>query len=283
MNLKNTEPKRDATDALKNSIEFAKVVRTHILKMVAAAKASHIGGALSVTDILSVLYCEVLRQDAQNPKWPERDRLIYSKGHCCTALYASLAEKGFFPVSELESYGKNGSRLLSHVSHHVPGVEFSTGSLGHGLPFATGIALAAKRKELCWKTYAILSDGELDEGSNWEAILFSSHHGLNNLTTIIDYNKIQSLGNVSDVLSLEPLRQKFEAFGWEVIEIDGHNHQEIELTLSSDRSGKVSPLCVIAHTIKGKGVRFMENDLKWHYSPPSSEQLEMALSEINRV
>jgi len=265
---------------MKNSQEFAALIRSEALKMVTRAKASHIGGALSMADLLAVLYTGILRVNPLEPQWPERDRLILSKGHSCTSLYATLALRGFFPIKELETYACDGSRLMSHITHKVPGVEFSTGSLGHGLPFGCGKALAAKRQGKDRRVFVILSDGELDEGSNWEAILFAPHHRLDNLVALVDYNKIQSLGAVDEVLDLAPLADKFRAFGWGVREIDGHNHQEIRETLQSLPSEKGKPTCLIAHTIKGKGVDFMENQLLWHYRNPNDEQLQSALSQL---
>jgi transketolase len=248
--------------------------------MVAAAKASHLGGALSAADVLAVLYGDVLRVRSSQPDWRDRDRFILSKGHSCTALYAALAIKGFFPVEELATYGADGSRLMSHVSSAVPGVEFSTGSLGHGLPFAVGRALAAKRRQASWRVFALLSDGELDEGSNWEAILFSPHHRLDNLTVIIDYNKIQSLGSVADVLDISPLSEKFTAFRWSVREIDGHDIAAVRESLSSVPWESGRPSVLIAHTVKGKGVPFMENTLAWHYKSPDPGQLATALRAL---
>lgn len=262
------------------SRKLAALVRQETLRMVYKAKASHIGGSLSVANILAVLYEEILRKKPETPGWPDRDRLIFSKGHCCSALYATLAIKGFFPLTELETYGQNGSRLMLHASHKVPGVENSTGSLGHGLPFGCGKALAAKRKDESWRTFVLLSDGELNEGSNWESILFAPQHKLDNLVAIIDYNKIQSLGSVSAVLELEPLAEKFRAFRWTVKEIDGHDHTAIRGALASVPFVKGKPSCIIAHTIKGKGIDFMENQLKWHYSSPDQEQLKSALAQI---
>ncbi len=248
--------------------------------MVAAAKASHIGGALSMADLLAVLYSDILQISPAEPDWNDRDRLILSKGHSCTALYAALSLKGFFPVSELETYGRDGSRLMSHISHKVPGVEFSTGSLGHGLPFGCGKALAAKRKGSSWRTYVILSDGELNEGSNWEAILFAPQHQLDNLVAIVDYNKIQSLGTVAEVMELHPLAEKFRAFRWAAREIDGHDHNAIRDALLSTPWEPGKPSVLIAHTIKGKGVDFMEGKLQWHYSSPKPDQLASALSQL---
>lgn len=263
-----------------NAIKLASNIRRHALIMVANAQASHIAGALSMADLLAVLYSEILNVRSNEPTWPERDRFILSKGHSCTSLYATLALKGFFPMEELESYGQNGSRLMSHISHKVPGVEFSTGSLGHGLPFGCGKALAAKRRSLAWRTFVMLSDGELDEGSNWEAILFAPQHRLDNLVAIVDYNKIQSLGSVAEVLELDPLAEKFRAFRWGVREIDGHDHAAIFDALNDVPFEKGKPSCLIAHTTKGKGVDFMENSLKWHYSSPTSEQLQSAMEQL---
>ncbi len=262
-----------------NSSELAKLIRTNAVEMVYRAKASHIGGALSIADILAVLYTNILNVNPNNSLLPDRDRLLLSKGHCCTSLYAVLALKGFFPMEELQSYGIDGSRLLSHTTHYIPGIEISAGSLGHGLPIACGLALAAKRKKQTYKTYCIVGDGEMDEGSNWEALLFAAHHQLDNLCLIIDYNKIQSLGNTNDVINLEPLKTKLEAFNWHTIEINGHNHDEINQALNL--LGTLSkPLAIIAHTIKGKGISFMENQLLWHYRSPNEEQYATAINEI---
>ena len=259
---------------------LARRVRAHTLKMVAAAKASHVGGALSMVDILAVLYGGTLRVDPSRIDLPDRDRFILSKGHSCSAVYATLASCGFFPESELATYGQDGSRLMAHISHKVPGVEFSTGSLGHGLSFGCGKALAAKRRRLSWRTFIIISDGELDEGSNWEAILFAPHHHLDNLILIVDYNKIQSLGSVHEVLDLAPLAQKFTAFNWAVREINGHDHAELRGAMRDLPFENGKPSCIIAHTTKGKGVDFMENELAWHYRSPDNDQLIAALSQI---
>lgn len=256
-------------------------IRAEALRMVARASASHIGGALSMADLLAVLYDETMRVKPDQPEWPDRDRFILSKGHSCTAVYATLALRGFFPLAELETYGQDNSRLMSHVSHKVPGIEFSTGSLGHGLPFGCGKALAAKRLKKSWRTFVMLSDGELDEGSNWEAILFAPQHRLDNLVAIVDYNKIQSLGNVKEVLDLHPLADKFRAFKWAVKEIDGHDHEEIHSALAVLPWEPSKPNCLIAHTVKGKGVSFMENQLLWHYRSPGIDQLNQALRELN--
>jgi transketolase len=259
---------------------FANQIRRATLEMVHRVDASHVGGGLSMSDLLAVLYSDVLKVRPEEPDWPDRDRFILSKGHSCAALYAALALRGFFPREELESYGRDSSRLMTHISHKVPGVEFSTGSLGHGLPFGAGKALAAKRLGKGWRVFVMLSDGELDEGSNWEAILFAPQHRLDNLTVIVDYNKIQSLGGVSEVLELEPLAEKFRAFRWSVREVDGHDHQAVRTALNGLPWEAGKPSCLIAHTVKGKGVSFMENQLRWHYKSPNAEQLKQALAEL---
>ncbi len=259
--------------------DLSKRIAITALGMVYKANASHIGGALSMVDILAVLYGAVLRLDPRNPTDVNRDRLLLSKGHCCTSHYAVLALQGFFPIEELDGYGEDGSRLLSHTSHFLSGVEISAGSLGHGLPIACGLALAAKRRNKNYKTYCIVGDGEMDEGSNWEALLFAAHHRLDNLCLIIDYNKIQSLGNTNEVLNLEPLHAKLEAFNWQVVEIDGHDHPQILQALNN--AGKeAKPTVIIAHTVKGNGVSFMENRLEWHYKSPNAEQYRQAIEEI---
>lgn len=248
--------------------------------MVSRAKASHIGSALSISDIVAVLYGGALNVSPNRPQNPSRDRFLLSKGHACVAIYAALAETGFFPRAALESYGADGSQLMAHISHHVPGVEFSTGALGHGLPFGVGKALAAKRSGKDWRTVVLLSDGEMGEGSNWEAIMFAAHHKLDRLTAIIDYNKLQSLGSVAETLGLEPLVDKLAAFGWAVREVDGHDHAVLADCLSAERWEPGKPQMLIAHTTKGKGVPFMENKVEWHYRSPNEEQLAEALAAI---
>jgi transketolase len=262
---------------------FAAEIRRNAVRMVAAAKASHLGGALSSADILAALYAGVLRVDPSRTNWPERDRFILSKGHCCTALYAALALRGFIPREELATYGHDGSRLMAHASSGVPGVEFSTGSLGHGLPFATGRALAAKRAGASYRTFVLLSDGELNEGSNWEAILFGPQHGLDNLVIIIDYNKIQSLGQVVDVLDVEPLAAKLSAFRWSVREVDGHDPAALCDALTAVPWVPGRPSCLIAHTTKGSGVDFMEGRLAWHYKSPTESELAEALKQLGKI
>lgn len=252
------------------------------MKLVFDAKASHVGGALSMTDLLAVMYSGILKIDPNNPKAVDRDRFFLSKGHACTGLYATLGLKGFFALEDLNTYAKDGSIFLSHTSHKVPGVELSTGSLGHALSVACGVALAGKRKKIIYNVYCLVSDGELDEGSNWESILFAPHHQLDNLTLIVDYNKIQSYGSVKEVLDLQPLNKKFEAFNWNVIEIDGHDHNQIHSAFEKVSVESLKPSVIIAHTIKGKGVDFMENELIWHYRSPSIEELQEAIKQIDR-
>jgi transketolase len=268
------------SDALEEVRSRAKLIRAQAVRMVHRARASHLGSCLSMADILASLYWRVLRIDPANPAWPERDRLILSKGHAAAILYATLAERGFFPPAELESYCQLGSRLTGHVTSGVPGVELSSGSLGHGLPVGCGMALAAKREGLSFRTFVLLSDGELDEGSNWESCLFAPQHGLDNLTAIVDYNKIQSYGRTKDILDLEPLADKLRAFRWAVREVDGHDYQQLANAFDALPLEPGKPSIVIAHTIKGKGVSFMEDLLSWHYSSPSDEQLQQALAEI---
>lgn len=259
---------------------FAKRIRVHALRMVHAANASHIGSCLSIADILAVLYTHFLDVDPADPARADRDRLLLSKGHAAAILYATLAERGFFPIAELDDYCRAGSKLTGHISHSVPGVETSTGSLGHGLPIAVGLALAAKADRRPWRSVCILSDGECDEGSNWEAILFAPHHRLDNLVAIVDYNKIQSFGRVDEVLPLEPLAGKWRAFGWHVVELDGHDCAALEGALAAVPEIAGKPTVIIAHTVKGKGVGFMEDRLEWHYRSPSKELLAEAIAEV---
>lgn len=259
---------------------LAGTIRAHALRMVHSARSSHIGSCFSMADLLATLYSGVLRVDPARPMWPDRDRFILSKGHGAAILYAVLAESGFFPPEQLNTYCQNGSILTGHASHLVPGVEVSTGSLGHGLPIGCGMALAGKREGRPYRVYVLLSDGELDEGSNWEPILFAPHHGLDNLVAIIDYNKIQSFGRVKDILDLDPLAAKLQACRWAVREIDGHDYDQIENALRAAPFEPGKPSVIIAHTVKGKGVSFMEDRLLWHYRSPNDELLAQALDEL---
>jgi transketolase len=262
------------------SRSLARRMRAHTLGMVHRARASHVGSCFSAADLLAVLYGHFLRLDPARPDWAGRDRFILSKGHATAVLYAALAERGFFPVSELETYGQEGTRLLGHASHHVPGIELSTGSLGHGLPVGCGLALGLKHDLARPRVVVLLSDGELDEGSNWEAALFAPQHGLDNLIAIVDYNKLQSFGRVDEVISLEPLADKFRAFRWGVREVDGHDHRAIAEALAGAPFEPGRPSVLIAHTVKGKGVPFMEDQLAWHYKSPDAAQLEAALQAL---
>jgi transketolase len=261
---------------------FAQDIRRSVVKMVHRAQSAHVGSSLSMADLLAALYGGgILRLDPHNVEDPCRDRFILSKGHASAGLYSTLALKGFFPREWLESFYQNAGKLSGHVSYPgVPGIEFSSGSLGHGLSVACGMALASKQEGKPGRVFAMLSDGECDEGSIWEAALFAPHHKLDNLVVLLDYNKIQSLGHVQDVLDLEPLGKKWEAFGWAVREIDGHNMSEILATLSALPFTAGRPSCVVAHTVKGKGVSFMEDKLLWHYRNPSSDDVAKALAEI---
>jgi transketolase len=258
---------------------LAQRLRKHVLSMIHKTNSSHIGSCYSIADILAVLYSQILRYNTANPHWKQRDRFILSKGHAGAVLYAVLAESGFFPVEQLQQYNHNGTQLSGHIMHSVPGVEVSTGSLGHGLPIGCGMAYAGKVDELSYKVYVLLSDGECDEGSNWEAIMFAGHHRLDNLVVIVDYNKIQSLGRVKDILDLEPFADKWKAFGWQVVEVDGHDHEQLQQAFSSlPQSG---PTVIIAHTVKGKGVSFMEDKLLWHYKSPDAAEYQNALTELS--
>lgn len=261
-----------------DSHKLARNIRINALRMVHRARASHIASALSIADILAVLYGRVMIIGPNLINSEVRDRFILSKGHACVALYSTLAELNIIAKSELETYGQDFSWLMNHVSHKVPGIEFSTGALGHGLPFGVGKALAAKVANQVWRVYVLLSDGEMDEGSNWEGLMFAAHHRLDNLIAILDYNKLQSLDTIANTLGLEPLRAKLESFGWRVKEVDGHNYDELydALTVKSINQ----PLFIIAHTLKGKGVSFMENKVEWHYKNPNDNQLALALAEL---
>lgn len=261
---------------------LAKNIRKNALNIVAKANASHIASCLSIADILAVLYGKIANISPDNVGSNDRDRIIISKGHAAAAVYSVLAERGFFSKECLKTFCENGSQLTGHVSHFVCGVEVSTGSLGHGLSVGAGLALAAKRDKINNRVFVILSDGELDEGSTWEAILFAPQHRLDNLAVIVDYNKLQGFGAVKEVIDLEPLADKWESFNWAVKEIDGHNHKEIYNALEKIPFEREKPSVIIAHTIKGKGVSFMENKLQWHYKSPNKEQLEQALKELDQ-
>lgn len=261
--------------------ELAKRIRRHAVRMTNRGGSSHVGSVLSMADIVAVLYGAIMRIDPSNPTRPNRDRFILSKGHAGAGVYAALAESGFFPIEWLEKHCADGSVLSGHVSHKgVPGVELSTGSLGHGLPIGAGMAFGAKLDEAERRVFVLLSDGECDEGSTWEAVMFSAHHKLDNLTAIVDYNKIQSLATVAETLGLEPFADKWRAFGWSVIEVDGHDHHALFTHLSDLPKVTGKPTCVIAHTVKGKGVSFMERSVLWHYRTPRGSEYDEALNEL---
>jgi transketolase len=260
---------------------FAAYLRVQVVCMTARAHSSHVGGGLSMAEILAVLYGTILNVDPARPDWPGRDRFILSKGHACAGLYAALASRGFFPTAELETFYADGSRLVGHVTHaNVPGVECSTGSLGHGLSMACGMALAGRRSALPFRVFALLSDGECNEGSTWEAALSAGHHRLDNLTVIVDYNRIQSLGQTKDILDLDPLAAKWQSFGWHATEVDGHSVPALVEALSTLPHEPGRPTCVVARTAKGKGVSFMEDSLLWHYRSPQGDELARALREL---
>ena len=261
---------------LKDTIKFSKKIRLHALNMTSRAGTSHIGSMLSIADIVAVLFNNILKNKPHNlMNKSKRDYFILSKGHAGGIVYAALAEKGFFSIKKLETYCKNGSTLSGHISHHkVNGVDFSSGSLGHGLSVSCGLALSDRKKRI----FNLMSDGELDEGSNWEAILFASHHKLSNLINIIDYNKIQSIKSIKHTLNLEPLKKKWESFGWKVLEVDGHDHKKLFKAFSY--KSLIKPTCVICNTVKGKGVKFMENNNLWHYRTARGKEFQNAKNEI---
>ena len=267
------------------SEQLAWLIRRHGVEMTHLSGGSHIGSILSVADVVAVLYSGVANISPSNIKDDSRDRVVLSKGHAGASIYAALAENGFFPVSELKTHYADGSRLSGHVSHKgIPGVEISTGSLGHGVCMATGIALNAKLDKKDYFTYAIVGDGECDEGSVWETALFASHFKLNQLVVIVDHNKMQSLDFCENTLALSPFAEKWKAFGWNVLDVDGHNHDELKTAFAKAKESVDKPTVIIANTIKGKGISFMENDILWHYRfPHDGEEYDGALSELNKI
>lgn len=260
---------------------LARRIRLDVVRMTNRGKSSHVGSALSIADIVAALYGAALDVDPANPLKPDRDRFLLSKGHAGAAVYAALAETGFFDAALLEQHYQNGSIFSGHVSHKgVPGVELSTGALGHGLNVATGMALAAKRAGERWRAFALLSDGECDEGSTWEAAMFAAHHKLDNLIAVVDYNKLQSLAHVDETLALEPFADKWRAFGWSIEEVDGHDHARLLAAFERLPFTPELPSVVIAHTTKGKGVSFMENQVAWHYRTPLGADFDAAIAEL---
>jgi len=256
-------------------------IRRYAVRMANAGQSSHVASVLSCADALAVLYAGVLRVDPANPQWDDRDRFILSKGHAGSGIYAALALRGFFDPSVLTTHYQDGSILSGHVSHKgIPGVEISTGSLGHGLSIGAGMAYAAALQGKAWRTFVMLSDGECDEGSIWEAVLFAAHHRLDRLVAVVDYNKIQSLAPVSETLALEPFADKWRAFGWSVAQIDGHDHDAMRAAFAALPAAPGRPSCVILDTVKGKGVSFMEHTVLWHYRSPQQEEFANALAEL---
>jgi len=261
--------------------ELGRRIRIHALRMTSRGGSSHVGAVFSMADIMAVLYGSVLRVDPTDPKASDRDRLILSKGHAGAGVYAALAERGFFPVAQLETHYQDGSKLSGHVSHKgIPGVEFSTGSLGHGLGVAAGMAFGAKLDAQQHRVFCVMSDGECDEGSVWEAALFAAHHKLSRLVAVIDYNKIQSLAPVPETITLEPFGAKWSAFGWRVLEASGHDCSDLLEALDAAPDAESRPTVVIAHTTKGKGVSFMENSVLWHYRTARGAEFDAALAEL---
>ena len=261
--------------------EKAKVLRKHVISMLGEAGSGHPGGSLSAADIMAVLYWHELRLDVETPHWPGRDRFVLSKGHAAPILYACLAEKGYFPVEDLASLRKIDSHLQGHPDmRQTPGVEASTGSLGQGLSIANGMALAGKMDNADYRVYALLGDGELQEGMVWEAAMTSAHYSLDNLAAIVDYNRLQIDGTVQDVMGLKGVAERFRSFGWAVVEIDGHDITQILAALDLARGTKGRPTAVVAHTVKGKGVSFMEDQVGWHGQAPNAEQVQVALGEL---
>lgn len=256
------------------------VIRRSMLNLIVGAGAGHTGGGLSCLDILNVLYNRVLNVSPQTFGSPTRDRYVQSKGHCVEALYAVLADCGFFPASDLETVCHYQSHYVGHPTRHIPGIEMNTGALGHGLPICIGMALAAKMDAAPYRVFTLLGDGELAEGSNWEAALAAAHYKLDNLTAILDHNTLQITGHTRDVMSNEPLDEKWRAFGWEVRSVNGHDYAALTKALT-DPPAPGKPTFIIANTTKGKGVSFMENVAKWHHGVPSEAELKQALAELD--
>ncbi|PFO06355.1 transketolase [Bacillus sp. AFS076308] len=269
-----------------NKIEFLKrkatEIRMELLKMIYEAGTGHTGGSLSNTDILTVLYYHIMNVDPKNPKWVDRDRYVQSKGHAVESYWAILADKGFFPKEELKTFSQFNTRLIGHPSNKVPGVEMNTGSLGHGLPIAVGMALAAKMDGKPYRVYTLMGDGEQAEGSVWEGAMAASHYKLDNLVAIIDRNRLQITGSTEDVMSLEPFGDKWRAFGWEVVEIDGNDVEQLVNVLEEAPKVTGKPTLIVANTVKGKGISIAENVGKWHHHVPSKEEYALAMEELSK-
>ncbi len=274
-----TTKRVDMNELKEKATEF----RKKILQIVHSAGSGHPGGSLSAVEIFIALYHYKMNHRPDNPDWADRDRCIISKGHCTPVAYVALADSGYFPEEELKRYRKYGSPLQGHVHVKTPGVEFNTGSLGHGLAVANGIALGAKMLKKDFKTYCILGDGEIQEGSIWEAAMTSAHYKLDNLCAIVDYNKVQENGPTNDIKNLEPLLSKWNSFGWHAVEVNGHDFHELFSALDQFDSVPEKPFVIIAHTVKGKGVSFMEGKSQWHGKAPKADQLQAALTELEQV
>ncbi|MBQ4150602.1 MAG: transketolase [Clostridia bacterium] len=263
--------------------EKASLVRKGIIESTHAAKCGHPGGSLSITDIVTYLYFAEMNIDEKNPKMTNRDRFVMSKGHAAPALYSVLANRGFFPVEDLKTLRKTSSYLQGHPDMKgVPGVDMSTGSLGLGISAACGMALAAKFEGKNYRVYCAVGDGESEEGQVWEAAMFASHYGLDNLTVFLDFNGLQIDGKVTDVMNPTPYDTKFASFGWNVITIDGHNFEEIEAAVNAAKECKGKPTAIIANTVKGKGISFMENNVSWHGKAPNDDEYATAMAELDK-
>ena len=269
---------------IKELEEMANTIRQDVIEMLVEAKSGHSAGPLGMADIFTALYFHILNHDPKNPMWEERDRLVLSNGHITPVRYAAMARAGYFPIEELKTLRKFGTRLQGHPERlRLPAVETTSGPLGSGLGQASGMALAAKMDNKKWRTYCLLSDGEHDTGNLWESVMFAGKYKLNNLTAIMDRNNIQIDGFTEDIMPLEPLRQKYESFNWHVLEIDGHNFEEIVGACEEAKAIFEKPTMIIAHTIPGKGVDFMERDFKWHGIPPNKEQAKEALKQLRTL
>ena len=264
--------------------QTANKVRRGVLEAVYAAQSGHPGGSLSIADVMTYLYFQELRIDPENPRWEDRDRLVLSKGHVCPALYAALALRGYFPVEELKTFRRVGSRLQGHPDlNKCPGVDFTAGSLGQGVSAAVGMALAGKLAGKDYRVYTILGDGEIQEGQVWESAMFAAQHKLDNLCYIIDNNGLQIDGDIADVCSPYPIDEKFAAFGFETINANGHDFDEIEAAFDKAKKVQGKPVAIIFKTVKGKGISFMENQASWHGAAPNAEQYEVAVKDLDKI
>ena len=271
----------DQAPGVEDLQRMARILRRHIVTMIGRANSGHPGGSLSTVEILTSLYFRTMRHNPADPQWADRDRFVISKGHGAPALYAALAEAGYFPIEWLSTLRQVDSRLQGHPDmKRTPGIEFSTGSLGQGLSIATGMALAARMDQRNYRVYALLSDGECQEGQTWEAAMFAGHHQIDNLTVIVDNNGCQLDGLICTIMDLDPLAAKWKAFRWHTLEVDGHSFPELLEALDVARSTKGGPTVIIAHTVKGKGVSFMENNNEFHGKAPTPEQVARALEEL---